>query len=66
MMTQQIISQIDLRIKYITNQEIESLTNNNKISSSRLNAIKMELLELKIFIIDLWSADIKEQLKPKK
>jgi len=61
-MEQQIISQIDNRIKAITDLEIEAINNSNKHKRISLNQTKIELLELKIFISNLALENIRKQL----
>jgi len=61
-MTNEILSQINSRIKAITELEIKALENNHKTESSKLNAIKIELLDLNIFVCDLAQENIRKQL----
>jgi len=62
-MTQEIITQIDSRIKAITDLQIESIASNHKTESAKLNTAKIELLDLKIWICDLAQYKIKEKLQ---
>jgi len=62
-MTQEIITQIDNRIKAITDLEIRCISDDDKMNQVILNKTKIELLDLKIWICDLAQSKIKEKLK---
>lgn len=61
-MTKETLSYIDSRIKAITDLEIQALADDNKKESSKLNAIKIELIDMKIFVCDQAMKEIKSQL----
>lgn len=61
-MTKETLAYIDSRIKAITDLEIKALADDNKKESSRLNAIKIELIDMKIFVCDHAMKEIKSQL----
>jgi len=61
-MTQEIISQIDSRIKAITDLEIRCIADDDKRNQLILNRTKIELLDLKIWICNLAQEKIREKL----
>jgi len=62
-MTEEILKQIDSRIKAITDEQIQAIAMDHKTYSARLNTAKIELLDLKIWICDLAQTKIKEKLQ---
>lgn len=61
-MTKETLAYIDSRIKAITDLEIQALSDDNKKESTKLNAIKIELIDMKIFVCDQAMKEIKSQL----
>jgi hypothetical protein len=61
-MTKETLSYIDSRIKAITELEIQAFSDDNKNESYKLNAIKIELIDMKIFVCDQAMKEIKSQL----
>lgn len=61
-MIQELLGYLDARIKAITELEIQALTDDNKKESAKLNAIKIELLDTKIFVCDQAMKDLKQTL----